>query len=114
MFSCAEAQHEFTQAESDWGFTSFVQLEEVNNPANGFLVNDTLLLRVELTVLRDEKYNMDARKATGHVGLKNQGATCYMNSLLQYLYNLNYFRTVSDEWRTVGGGTGGFAGGRLT
>ena len=26
------------------------------------------------------------------MGLKNQGATCYMNSLLQFLYNINFFR----------------------
>ena len=25
----------------------------------------------------------DSKKHTGYVGLKNQGATCYMNSLLQ-------------------------------
>ena len=34
----------------------------------------------------------DSKKETGFVGLKNQGATCYMNSLLQFLYNINFFR----------------------
>lgn len=29
---------------------------------------------------------------TGYVGMKNQGATCYMNSLFQSLYCTNYFR----------------------
>ena len=28
-------------------------------------------------------WNWDSKKETGHVGLKNQGATCYINSLLQ-------------------------------
>jgi hypothetical protein len=46
---------------------------------------------------RDERYYYDSRKETGYVGLKNQGATCYMNSLLQYLYHLPYFRKVSAQ-----------------
>ncbi len=47
-----------------------------------------------LILQRDERYYYDSRKETGYVGLKNQGATCYMNSLLQYLYHLPYFRKV--------------------
>lgn len=31
----------------------------------------------------------DSKKHTGYVGLKNQGATCYMNSLLQVLEGYN-------------------------
>jgi Ubiquitin carboxyl-terminal hydrolase len=34
----------------------------------------------------------DSYKETGFVGLKNQGATCYLNSLLQYLFHLGTFR----------------------
>lgn len=36
----------------------------------------------------------DSKKETGYVGLKNQGATCYLNSLLQSLYFTNSFRKV--------------------
>lgn len=36
----------------------------------------------------------DSKKETGFVGLKNQGATCYLNSLLQSLYFTNSFRKV--------------------
>jgi ubiquitin carboxyl-terminal hydrolase 7 len=34
----------------------------------------------------------DSKKETGFVGLHNQGATCYINSLLQSLYFTSYFR----------------------
>jgi ubiquitin carboxyl-terminal hydrolase 7 len=37
-------------------------------------------------------HSYDSKKETGMVGLKNQGATCYLNSLLQSLYFTNAFR----------------------
>ena len=41
---------------------------------------------------KKKKLNHLQRKKKTPVGLKNQGATCYMNSLLQTLHNLNAFR----------------------
>ncbi|URE06756.1 ubiquitin carboxyl-terminal hydrolase [Musa troglodytarum] len=88
-----ETQHQFNSRESDWGFTSFMSLSELYDPSRGYLVNDTCVIEAEVTVRKMVDYwSYDSKKETGYVGLKNQGATCYMNSLLQTLYHTPYFR----------------------
>uniref|UniRef100_A0A0E0E7R6 ubiquitinyl hydrolase 1 n=1 Tax=Oryza meridionalis TaxID=40149 RepID=A0A0E0E7R6_9ORYZ len=88
-----ETQHQFSARESDWGFTSFMPLGELYNPSRGYLVNDTCIVEAEVAVCKVVDYwSYDSKKETGYVGLKNQGATCYMNSLLQTLYHIPYFR----------------------
>lgn len=92
---CADTQHQFNARESDWGFTSFMPLSELYDPSRGYLVNDTCVVEAEVAVRRVVDYwTYDSKKETGYVGLKNQGATCYMNSLLQTLYHIPYFRKV--------------------
>lgn len=88
-----DARHTFTADANDWGFTSFAPLHMLLDPGNGYCVDDTVIIKVDVTVgIYDDPYPMDSRKETGFVGLRNQGATCYMNSLLQTLYNINEFR----------------------
>ncbi|KAJ4829155.1 ubiquitin carboxyl-terminal hydrolase 13 [Turnera subulata] len=88
-----DAQHQFNVRESDWGFTPFMPLHELYDPSRGYLVNDTLIIEAAVLVHKVVDYSMyDSKKETGYVGLKNQGATCYMNSLLQTLYHIPYFR----------------------
>ncbi|XP_054817461.1 ubiquitin C-terminal hydrolase 12-like isoform X2 [Prosopis cineraria] len=88
-----DTQHQFNARESDWGFTSFMLLGELYDPSRGYLVNDVLVVEAEVLVRRIVDYwTYDSKKETGYVGLKNQGATCYMNSLLQTLYHIPYFR----------------------
>ncbi|KAJ4898182.1 Ubiquitin carboxyl-terminal hydrolase 13 [Raphanus sativus] len=88
-----ETQHQFNARESDWGFTSFMPLGELYDPTRGYLVNDTILIEAEVSVRKVLDYwSYDSKKETGFVGLKNQGATCYMNSLLETLYHIPYFR----------------------
>ncbi|XWS57103.1 hypothetical protein CRYUN_Cryun09bG0142700 [Craigia yunnanensis] len=88
-----DTRHQFNARESDWGFTSFMPLGELYDPCRGFLVNDTCIIEADVAVRKVADYwSHDSKKETGYVGLKNQGATCYMNSLLQTLYNIPYFR----------------------
>lgn len=78
----------------------------VNIPWEGstrpILENDTANITAYVRLVEDETgvlwhnfVNYDSKKETGYVGLKNQGATCYLNSLLQSLYFTNAFRKVS-------------------
>ncbi|XP_047067623.1 ubiquitin C-terminal hydrolase 12-like isoform X3 [Lolium rigidum] len=88
-----DTQHQFNARESDWGFTSFMPLSELYDPSRGYIVNDTVVVEAEVAVRKMVDYwTYDSKKETGYVGLKNQGATCYMNSLLQTLYHIPYFR----------------------
>jgi len=74
-------------------------LGDLYDPSRGYLVNDTVVVEAEVAVRRVMDYwSYDSKKETGYVGLKNQGATCYMNSLLQTLYHIPYFRKVSNSF----------------
>ncbi|KAM5342649.1 hypothetical protein ACJ41O_013615 [Fusarium nematophilum] len=98
------AHHRFTKEEGDWGFTRFVEHRRMFNvPWEGgsrpLCENDTANITAYLRLVEDETgvlwhnfANYDSKKETGYVGLKNQGATCYLNSLLQSLYFTNQFR----------------------
>jgi len=84
--------HLFYSKENDWGFSHYMSWMEVSDPEKGFCVDDKVTF--EVTVQADAPHGVawDSKKHTGYVGLKNQGATCYMNSLLQVLYFTNSLR----------------------
>jgi ubiquitin carboxyl-terminal hydrolase 7 len=98
------ATHRFTRDEADWGFTRFLELRKMFNVAldgatRPICEDDEVNISAYVRVVDDETgvmwhnwTNYDSKKQTGYVGLKNQGATCYLNSLLQSLYFTNAFR----------------------
>ncbi|KAI3652031.1 hypothetical protein MP228_003334 [Amoeboaphelidium protococcarum] len=93
-----QARHRYVTEEADWGFARFCSPQDLMH--KGILSSDgKFTLRVYLRTVIDESgtlwhnfANWDSKRETGFVGFKNQGATCYMNSLLQSLYFTNGFR----------------------
>lgn len=85
-------QHLFYGKENDWGFSHFMTWNDVLDPEKGFIVNDSIILEVWVCADAPHGVSWDSKKHTGYVGLKNQGATCYMNSLLQTLFFTNQLR----------------------
>ncbi|KAH7318703.1 hypothetical protein B0I35DRAFT_353900 [Stachybotrys elegans] len=109
LYTHHAAHHRFTKEEGDWGFTRFVEHRRMFNvPWEGssrpLCENETANITAYLRFAEDETgvlwhnfANYDSKKETGFVGLKNQGATCYLNSLLQSLYFTNLFRKAIYE-----------------
>lgn len=93
-----ETSHIFRNHVTDWGFLEFASFN--NLQPGGYADDDmnvVIMVKIKLQEASlDHSFTnntpWDSRKETGLVGFKNQGATCYMNSLLQTLYMLSAFR----------------------
>uniref|UniRef100_A0A5F8H1F7 Ubiquitin carboxyl-terminal hydrolase n=1 Tax=Monodelphis domestica TaxID=13616 RepID=A0A5F8H1F7_MONDO len=74
-------------------FSRRIKLDnEVTDPEKGFIEDDKVTFEVYVQADAPHGVAWDSKKHTGYVGLKNQGATCYMNSLLQTLFFTNQLR----------------------
>ncbi|KAI6117686.1 hypothetical protein EDD16DRAFT_995965 [Pisolithus croceorrhizus] len=103
IYTVSHAHHRFIAEECDWGFTRFSELRKLFNiqkdcprptieEGSADVTAYVRVLEDPTGVLWHNFVNYDSKKETGYVGLKNQGATGYMNSLLQSLYCTRYFR----------------------
>ncbi|OQR77838.1 ubiquitin carboxyl-terminal hydrolase 7-like, partial [Tropilaelaps mercedesae] len=90
--SVRKITHVFYNKENDWGYSHFMTWNDVMDPEKGFCKDDTIICEVWVMAEAPHGVSWDSKKHTGFVGLKNQGATCYMNSLLQTLYFTNKLR----------------------
>ncbi|VDN17632.1 unnamed protein product [Gongylonema pulchrum] len=84
--------HTFYHKENDWGYSQFLPCDTLLNPDSGFIKDDTI--KLEVIVMADAPHGVqwDSKKHAGFIGLKNQGATCYMNSILQTFFFTNQLR----------------------
>ncbi|KAF9649103.1 hypothetical protein BDM02DRAFT_3167185 [Thelephora ganbajun] len=103
IYTVNHANHRFTAEEPDWGFIRFIDLRRLFQPQPGrnrpTIERDSAIISAYVRVLEDPTgvmwhtfVNYDSKKQTGYVGLKNQGTTGYMSSVLQSLFHTRYFR----------------------
>ena len=74
----------FSFSRIDWGYDTFFRHSEYLH----YLSNPTVF---EITISPQVPHE-ESKSVTGFNGITNQGTTCYMNSLLQTLFLLSYFR----------------------
>lgn len=98
------SSHRFNKNETDWGFSAFVDLKQMSsiqrNHQHPMLENNKINITGYVKVIDDSSTGVlwhsfldyDSKKNTGYVGLNNQGATCYLNSLLQSYFTTKSFR----------------------
>ena len=87
-----DADHNFNVRAQDWGFREFVQLADLATRAPASSTTTSCRSsRASASSRRSTGGTGTRRRRRGTSGLKNQGATCYMNSLLQTLMHIPYF-----------------------
>jgi ubiquitin carboxyl-terminal hydrolase 7 len=108
LYNNTEGSHVFNKKERDRGFSQFTDRhpQDILDPKKGFLKDDTMLINLHIHLCRDwiehadtedneeraRSSLYDSKKETSFIGMKNQGATCYLNSLIQSLYHLPILR----------------------
>ncbi|KAI6652262.1 Ubiquitin carboxyl-terminal hydrolase 7 isoform X1 [Oopsacas minuta] len=95
--------YEFTTRTNDWGYASMIEINSTFlDEKVGWVTDGRILL--ETIIVADAPHSMgwDSKTHSGFVGLRNQGATCYMNSMLQSLFFTNVLRRAVYQMPTQG------------
>ena len=91
--------HSFSKGSIDRGWPDFADIKEMKSSSGGWLDDQgRMLIRASCTtkqadtIIIPQDYN--SRSETGYTGLRNHGATCYLNGLLQSLFHIGKFREI--------------------
>eukprot|EP01060_Flectonema_neradi_P026792 TRINITY_DN3611_c0_g1_i1.p1 TRINITY_DN3611_c0_g1~~TRINITY_DN3611_c0_g1_i1.p1 ORF type:complete len:1337 (+),score=251.81 TRINITY_DN3611_c0_g1_i1:62-4072(+) len=93
-----QAEKVFFLGLQDWGFRKFIPLSTLYEEDSGFFdENDFLTIEMSISVspnteFADSDEGSTTPRTSGSVGMSNQGATCYLNSLLQTFFHISVFR----------------------
>lgn len=114
------SSHRFNAGETDWGFSSFATVRDLAGAnsrlgcARPILEKNQLNITGYVRVIDDSSTGVlwhnfldyDSKTSTSFVGLNNQGATCYLNSLLQSYYTTKAFRDLVFQIPTLDAASG--------
>lgn len=108
-----QLHHRFHSKATDWGFLQYVGIGQMHrewrDSGHALIENNATNITVYVRVLEDptgvlwhDFAEYDLKTETGMVGIWNQGATCYLNSLLQSYFFTQVFRRRVYEIPTEG------------
>jgi ubiquitin carboxyl-terminal hydrolase 7 len=88
----------FSKDGLDRGWHDMVRVTDLTQESGWLGPDNSLYVRASCFVRQGDGINLNsdynAKKETGYIGLKNHGATCYMNGLLQSLFHVGEFRKI--------------------
>ncbi|ELQ74823.1 Ubiquitin carboxyl-terminal hydrolase [Trachipleistophora hominis] len=87
-----DGEHESNRDENNntMGDRTVISMHTAESSAvfrSAYQIDDSIEIEVGVHLVCD----YDSKMSTGYVGIRNMGATCYINSLVQVLYNINAF-----------------------
>ncbi|XP_034490147.1 ubiquitin carboxyl-terminal hydrolase 7-like [Drosophila innubila] len=99
-YTCNKIDRLFNLKGTGWGLPDFITWEELNNPDNCYVHNDSITIEVHVIADAPHGIKWDSKKHTGYIGLRKRECTRDINSVLQMLYFTNALRSAVYQMQT--------------